>query len=154
MPYADTSGKLKDGNTEALSDIIMKLLSKNAEDRYQSAYGIIQDLEQSYDGNSGNEMIHDFTVGRYDMTDMFQIPQGYMADLREIEKLLHVYGNAVHGSLEAVWVTGESGYGKSFLIAETMKTIMKDNGWFLSGRFEPNKQHVSYHAIARALQVS
>ena len=86
------------------------------------------------------------------MTDMFQIPQGLYGRAQEIENLLHVYGRAVHGTLEAVWVTGDSGYGKSFLIAETMKTIMKDNGWFLSGRFEPNKQHVSYHALSRALR--
>ncbi|MDQ0921092.1 histidine kinase [Paenibacillus sp. V4I5] len=143
---------LRMGIPKPLSDIVMKLLSKNAEDRYQSAYGIIQDLEHCLMlSNSGEEMT-EFTVGFYDMTDMFQIPQGLYGRTQEIENLLHVYGRAVHGSLEAVWVTGESGYGKTFLIAETMKTIMKDNGWFLSGRFEPNKQHVSYHALSRALR--
>lgn len=143
---------LRIGIPKPLSDIIMKLLSKDAEDRYQSAYGIIQDLEQvRLWVNSGDDM-SDFKVGRYDMTDMFQIPQGLYGRSEEINKLLHVHTNAIHGSLEAVWVTGESGYGKTFLIAETMKTIMKDEGWFLSGRFEPNKHHVSYHAIAKALR--
>ncbi|OCT15646.1 hypothetical protein A8709_16420 [Paenibacillus pectinilyticus] len=135
-----------------ISDITMKLLSKDAEDRYQSAYGIIHDLEHVLMLSQSGEEMQEFTVGRYDMTDMFQIPQGLYGRSKEIERLLRVYSHAVHGSLEAVWVTGESGYGKSFLIAETMKTIMKDNGWFLSGRFEPNKQHISYHAIARALR--
>jgi histidine kinase len=135
-----------------LSDIVMKLLAKNAEDRYQSAYGIIQDLEHCLMLCNSPDEMKSFTIGLYDMTDMFQIPQGLYGRTEEIDKLLYVYGRAVHGSLEAVWVTGESGYGKSFLIAETMKTIMKDNGWFLSGRFEPNKQHVSYHALSRALR--
>ncbi|OPH58733.1 hypothetical protein BC351_23325 [Paenibacillus ferrarius] len=135
-----------------LSDIVMKLLAKNAEERYQSAYGIIQDLEHCLMISKSPDELEHFAIGLYDMTDMFQIPQGLYGRANENEKLLHVYGRAVHGSLEAVWVTGESGYGKSFLIAETMKTIMKDHGWFLSGRFEPNKQHVSYHALARALR--
>ncbi|UKS28885.1 AAA family ATPase [Paenibacillus sp. HWE-109] len=135
-----------------LSDIVMKLLAKNAEERYQSAYGIIQDLEHCLMIVNSPDERQIFEIGLYDMTDMFQIPQGLYGRAKEIEKLLHVYGRAVHGSLEAVWVTGDSGYGKSFLIAETMKTIMKENGWFLPGRFEPNKQHVSYHALAKALR--
>ncbi|MDR6551201.1 AAA family ATPase [Paenibacillus qinlingensis] len=143
---------VRKGIPKPVSDIIMKLLSKDAEDRYQSAYGIIQDLEQVMLYSNSGEDMSDFKVGRYDMTDMFQIPQGLYGRSAEINKLLNVYTNAVHGSLETVWVTGESGYGKSFLIAETMKTIMKDDGWFLSGRFEPNKHHVSYHAIAKALR--
>ncbi|TXK75172.1 AAA family ATPase [Paenibacillus sp. N3.4] len=143
---------LRMGIPKPLSDIVMKLLAKNAEDRYQSTYGITQDLEQCLLMNDTSDVIEPFTVGLYDMTDMFQIPQGLYGRDKEIEKLLHVYERAVHGSLEAVWVTGESGYGKSFLIAETMKTIMKDNGWFFSGRFEPNKQHISYYAIFRALR--
>lgn len=135
-----------------LAEIVMKLLAKNAEDRYQSAYGIIQDLEHCLMMVNAPDDIQDFTIGLYDMTDMFQIPQGLYGRSQEIEKLLYVYSRAIHGSVEAVWVTGESGYGKSFLIAETMKMVMKDNSWFLSGRFEPGKQHVSYHALSRALR--
>ncbi|CAH1219731.1 Adaptive-response sensory-kinase SasA [Paenibacillus allorhizoplanae] len=144
--------RVRIGIPKALSEIIMKLLSKDAEDRYQSAYGIIQDLEQVLLSIRSGEDLHNFRVGHYDMTDMFQIPQGLYGRNSEINKLLHVYTNVVHGSAEVVWVTGDSGYGKSFLIAEAMKTIMKDVGWFLSGRFEPNKHHVSYHAIAKALR--
>ncbi|NQX57830.1 AAA family ATPase [Paenibacillus qinlingensis] len=137
---------------QPISDMVMKLLSKNAEDRYQSAYGILQDLEYCLVRINAGEDIQDFTVGMYDMTDRFQIPQGLYGRNKEIDKLLHVYEQAIHGSLEAVWVTGESGFGKTFLIAETMKMIMKDRGWFLSGRFEPNKQHVSYHALSQAMR--
>lgn len=144
--------KLRASIPKPLSDLVMKLLSKDAEDRYQSAYGIIHDLEQLLMLSYTGEEIQDFTIGLYDMTDMFQIPQGLYGRSKEIAKLLYMYGQAVQGSLEAVWVTGESGYGKTFLIAETMKTIRKNNGWFLAGRFEPNKQHISYHAIARALR--
>ncbi|MEW9701395.1 AAA family ATPase [Paenibacillus sp. SI8] len=135
-----------------LSDIVMKLLAKNAEERYQSAYGIIQDLERCLAMYEDQGEIGPFEVGQADRTDMFQIPQGLYGREEEKDKLLQVYQRTVQGSLEAVWVSGESGFGKSFLIAETMKTVMKDNGWFLSGRFEPNKQHISYHGLSKALR--
>ncbi|WNR46300.1 AAA family ATPase [Paenibacillus roseipurpureus] len=140
------------GIPKAVSDIVMKLLAKNAEDRYQSAYGIVQDLTHCLTQLTAGERLDDFQAGRYDLTDMFQIPQGLYGRENETTKLLHVYEQATHGSLEAVWVTGESGFGKTFLIGETMRTIMKDRGWFLSGRFEPNKQHVSYQALSNALR--
>ncbi|MGG1516171.1 AAA family ATPase [Paenibacillus oryzisoli] len=143
---------LRMGIPKPVSDIVMKLLAKNAEDRYQSAYGIIQDLEHCLMLVNAGEELQEFTVGLYDMTDMFQIPQGLIGRSSEIDKLMQAYDRSVHGPLEAVWVTGESGFGKTFLIAETMKTLMKDSGWFISGRFEPNKQHVSYHALTRALR--
>jgi len=142
---------LRMGIPKPLSDIVMKLLAKNAEERYQSAYGIIQDLERCMSMLEDTGKMEPFMVGQSDMTDMFQLPQGLYGREREIEKMLQVYQRTVQGSLEAVWVTGESGSGKSFLIAEAMKTIMNDNGWFLSARFEPNKQHISYHALSRAL---
>ena len=133
-----------------LSAITMKLLAKNAEDRYQSCYGLLHDLEQSAERFAGAGAIADFDLGSHDFSQALLIPQKLYGREREIETLMSVFERVEGGACELMLVAGYSGIGKSALVREVHKPIVKQRGHFISGKFEQGKQSIPYFAFTQA----
>ncbi|WP_445174324.1 AAA family ATPase [Microcoleus sp.] len=138
------------GIPKAVSDLVMKLLEKTAEKRYQSAWGIIADLEECLEQLQAKGTIADFDLAQKDITDKFQIPQKLYGREREIETLLAAFGRVSNGTTEIMLVSGYSGIGKSALVQEVYKPITKASGYFIAGKFDQFQRNVPYAAVVKA----
>ncbi|MBE9128249.1 MULTISPECIES: ATP-binding sensor histidine kinase [unclassified Coleofasciculus] len=153
---------------QALSDIVMKLMAKTAEERYQSAWGIKADLEECLHQLQTKGEISDFPLGTQDISDKFQIPQKLYGREAEVETLLAAFervareedtGTRGHGDaeigqskIELMLVAGYSGIGKSALVAEIHKPITEKRGYFISGKFDQFQRNIPYSAVVNAFK--
>ncbi|QLE57950.1 AAA family ATPase [Nostoc sp. TCL26-01] len=148
---------------QPVSDIILKLMAKNAEDRYQSAWGIKADLEQCAEQLAASGQINHIQLGLQDVSDRFQIPQKLYGREAEIAILLAVFervagkrddteSDNTPASSEMLLVSGYSGIGKSALVQELYKPITAKRGYFISGKFDQLQRNIPYSAIVDALR--
>ena len=149
---------------KALSDIVMKLMAKTAEERYQSAWGVKADLEACLNQLQTQGAISEFPLAANDISDKFQIPQQLYGREAEVETLLTAFervadspqsqkdATASHCAIEMMLVAGYSGIGKSALIAEIHKPNTRLRGYFTEGKFDQFQRSVPYSAIASAFQ--
>ncbi|WP_437964553.1 AAA family ATPase [Sorangium sp. So ce260] len=136
-----------------LSAIVLKLLAKAAEERYQSALGLRHDLDRCFAELGSRGAIEAFPLGQRDVSDRFQVPQRLYGREREVEALLAVFERVVaQGRPELVLVSGYSGVGKSSLVAELHRPVVRERGFFLSGKFEQLKRDVPYLAFLQAFR--
>ncbi|MBE9044821.1 AAA family ATPase [Pleurocapsales cyanobacterium LEGE 10410] len=136
---------------QPLSEIVMKLMAKNAEDRYQTAYGIRVDLEecrQQWEQKQGAICL--FPLGQNDTSDRFQIPQKLYGRDAEIEQLLNGFERVGQGASEMMLVKGYSGIGKTSLVREVYKPIAQRGGYFISGKFDQYQQDIPYDSLIQA----
>ncbi len=146
---------------EAVSDIVMKLLAKTAEDRYQSALGLKADLEICLKMLKASGAISHFKVGEFDLFSQFSIPEKLYGRDREVSLLMSTFArvacpqdNRVSTSkAEAILVKGYSGIGKSSLVNEIRRPIVGARGYFISGKFDQFQRNVPYSAIITAFQL-
>ncbi|MEH2040070.1 AAA family ATPase [Nostoc sp.] len=151
----------------AVSDIILKLMAKNAEDRYQSAWGIKADLEIGLHQFAQTGQIDSIQLGIQDVCDQFQLPQKLYGREAEIEALLAAFDRVARTGneqlilkneensefkVEMMLVSGYAGVGKSALVQELYKPITAKRGYFVSGKFDQFGRNIPYSAIADALQ--
>ena len=145
---------------EPVSDIILKLMAKNVEDRYQSAWGIKADLELCVQQFEATGQINHIQLGLQDVSDQFQIPQKLYRREAEIGSLLaafdRVAGTGNEGNsqfkVEMTLVSGYAGVGKSALVQEIYKPITEKQGYFISGKFDQFHRNIPYSAIVNALR--
>jgi len=143
--------KLNPEIPDAVSEIVMKLLSKTAEDRYQSAFGIKIDLETCQQMLSAGE-IFPFMIGQLDSYSQFMIPQKLYGREIEVASLLEAFARVSGGTTEMMLVSGYSGIGKSSLVNEVDKPIVGARGYFISGKFDQFKRNIPYAALIQAFQ--
>lgn len=136
----------------AVSDLVMKLLAKNAEDRYQSAWGVRADLERCAENLA--ELSHGavMPLGLRDRADHFTIPQHLYGRESERELLLKAFDRVSAGSTELVFVSGYSGIGKTALVNEVHKPILHARGRFTAGKFDQLDRRTPYGALIQALR--
>ena len=145
--------KLNSDIPEMLCEIIIKLLSKVAEQRYQSALGLQFDLERCLEQLQTTTEIQSFVLGEQDISERFQIPQKLYGREQEIAKLLQAFERVVsQGKPEIVFVSGYAGVGKSSLVKEIHKPIVKERGVFICGKFDEYKRDIPYSTIVQAFQ--
>ena len=155
---------------KAVSNIIMKLMAKNAEDRYQSAWGIKADLEICAKQLIEIGKINNIQLGLQDIRDRFQIPQKLYGRDKEVAMLIATFERVAASpnhaeniseqeqnsnstfSVEMMLVSGYAGIGKSALVQEIYKPITQKRGYFISGKFDQFQRNIPYSAIADALQ--
>jgi diguanylate cyclase (GGDEF)-like protein len=135
-----------------VSDIVMKLLAKNAEERYQSAYGLVADLENCWRQLQVNGSITIFPLAQQDVTQRLQISQKLYGREAEIQKCLAAFERVSQGNCELMLVSGYSGIGKSALVQELYKPITQQRGYFVTGKFEIYQRNTPYSAIIKAFQ--
>jgi predicted ATPase/tRNA A-37 threonylcarbamoyl transferase component Bud32 len=135
-----------------LSQIVMKLLAKNAEDRYQSAYGLKRDLEACWQQWQGNGRIETFSLGLNDISDQFQLPQKLYGRSDEINQLLTAFERVSQGATEMMLVAGYSGIGKSALVQEVYRPITQQRGYFIAGKFDQFQRNIPYASLIQAFR--
>jgi len=133
-----------------ISDIIMKLLSKNAEDRYQSTYGLKEDLKKCLRQWDDKSEITHFSLGTKDISGRFQIPQKLYGRDDQIAVLMEGFSRVNMGNSELMLVTGPAGIGKSALIRELYKPITRAKGYFVGGKFDQLQRNRPYSAFFEA----
>ncbi|HEX6287535.1 MAG TPA: AAA family ATPase [Herpetosiphonaceae bacterium] len=136
----------------AISDIVMKLLAKTAEDRYQNAYGLKADLQYCLDQWTSTGRIDPFPLGVHDTSGLFHIPQKLYGRESETQVLLSAFEMVSTGVTEVVLVAGPSGVGKSVLVYEIQKPVAQQRGYFLVGRYDQHKRNVPYSGFIQAFQ--
>ncbi len=145
---------------KAVSDIVMRLLAKTAEERYQSAWGIKADLEECLTQLQATGKISDFPLGRHDISDKFQIPEKLYGRQSEVEALIAAFERVSNppqpsqerGGVEMMLVAGFSGVGKSALVQEVHKSIVRQRGYFISGKFDQFKRNIPFASLVQAFQ--
>ncbi|MCU0428491.1 MAG: AAA family ATPase [Cytophagaceae bacterium] len=135
----------------SLSEIIGRLVKKNAEDRYQSAQGLLIDLKTSWSYFQQGKTFQSFPLGSRDHSGIFQIPEKSYGREKENERLLEIFELSGQGAVEMVLVEGPSGTGKSRLVAEINKPITDKRGFFIQGKFDQLQKDVPYSAFVSAL---
>ncbi|WP_437730725.1 AAA family ATPase [Sorangium sp. So ce1335] len=136
-----------------LSEIVLKLLAKDADERYQSARGLRHDLERCFARWREDGAVEPFALGQRDVSDRFQVPQRLHGREREVQALLAALGRVVaQGRPELVLVSGYSGIGKSSLVAELRGPVARERGFFLSGKFDQLRRDVPYLAFLQAFR--
>jgi serine/threonine protein kinase len=137
----------------SISAIIMKLLAKTAEERYQTAAGVESDLRQSLAEWEGQRRIAEFPLGEHDTPDRLLIPEKLYGRAREVETLVASFDRIVKsGAPELVLVSGYSGIGKSSVVNELHKVLVPPRGLFASGKFDQYKRDIPYSTLVQALQ--
>ncbi|WP_293073273.1 AAA family ATPase [Okeania sp. SIO3B5] len=151
-----------------LSEIVAKLMAKNAEDRYQSTLGLKYDLENCVTQLQETGQIKDFEIGRRDVSDRFIIPDKLYGRETEIDTLLQAFervSNSPHtpfnkggeeslskGGAEMMLVAGFSGIGKTAVVNEVHKPIVKRRGYFIKGKFDQFQRNIPFSAFVQAFR--
>ena len=136
-----------------VSAIVMKLLAKTPEERYQTASGVESDLRRCLAEWKTNGRIADFLPGQHDAPNRLLIPEKLYGRDREIETLLTAFDRVVGGGRpELVLVSGYSGIGKSAVVNELHKPLVPPRGLFASGKFDQYKRDIPYATLAQAFQ--
>ncbi len=133
-----------------VSEIIMKLMAKNAEDRYQSSTGLLADLEVCLNQLETKGTITDFVPGRLDVLSQLLIPQKLYGREKQVNELLAAFERVTSGNSEMMLVSGYSGIGKSVLVNEVNKPITRRQGYFISGKFDQLKRNIPYASLIQA----
>jgi len=137
----------------AVSAIIMKLLAKTAEERYQTAVGLERDLQRCLEEWEAQARIDEFPLGEHDQPDRLIIPEKLYGRASEINTLLASFDRVVRGGRpELVLVSGYSGIGKSSVVNELHKPLVPPRGLFASGKFDQFKRDIPYATLAQAFQ--
>jgi predicted ATPase/signal transduction histidine kinase len=136
-----------------VSAIVMKLLAKTAEERYQTALGLERDLQRCLAEWETQHRIDEFLLGEHDIPDRMLIPEKLYGRESEIKTLLAAFDRIVAGDRpELVLVSGYSGIGKSSVVNELYKSLVPTRGLFTSGKFDQYKRDIPYATLAQAFQ--
>lgn len=127
----------------ALSRLVMRLLEKSAENRYQTAVGVLRDLDACAEGG-------DFELGRRDVSDVFRVPREIFGRVEEIAAIEASFGRASAGAVEMLRVFGPSGIGKSALVGELTRLSSTAGAIRADGKFEQYRRDLPYGAVLQA----
>ncbi|HSH02328.1 MAG TPA: AAA family ATPase [Anaerolineae bacterium] len=137
---------------EQISAIILKLMAKSADERYQSTQGLWHDWRKCQQQYRTGQTIASFPLGEHDHTGKLQIPQVLYGRAVDVEQLMTIFKRVSKGGRELVFVTGPSGIGKSAVVRELYKPITRQKGFFLSGKFDQFQRNIPYTAIIQAFR--
>ncbi|MDJ1182468.1 trifunctional serine/threonine-protein kinase/ATP-binding protein/sensor histidine kinase [Roseofilum casamattae] len=137
---------------QSLSDIILKLMAKNAEDRYQSALGLKYDLEKCRRQYQETGEIVPFVLGERDICDRFLLPEKLYGREKEVQTLLDAFERVAAGQTEMMLVAGFSGIGKTAVVNEVHKPIVRQKGYFIKGKFDQFNRNIPFSAFVQAFR--
>ncbi|GET40563.1 trifunctional serine/threonine-protein kinase/ATP-binding protein/sensor histidine kinase [Microseira wollei] len=141
----------------AISKIVMKLLAKTAEERYESAWGLKADLETCLTQLQTTGKIENFPIGQLDYASQLNVPQKLYGRQQEVATLMAAFdrvagGGTKQSQTELLLVSGYSGIGKTSIIKEIHKPIVRQRGYFIAGKFDQFKRNIPYASITQAFQ--
>jgi predicted ATPase/signal transduction histidine kinase len=138
---------------DQISSIVMKLLAKAAEDRYQTAFGLEADLRSCLAALDESGQIAPFSLAASDAPDRLLVPERLYGREDQVATLLNAFDRvATSGATHLVLVSGYSGIGKSSVVNELHKVIVLPRGIFISGKFDQRSRDIPYSTVAEAFQ--
>ncbi len=137
---------------EAISNIITKMMAKNAEERYQSALGLKYDLEICLSEYEKTGTIHKFDLGSRDISERFLIPEKLYGRELEVETLMEAFARVSVGSTEMMLIAGFSGIGKTAVVNEVHKPIVRQRGYFIKGKCDQFQRNIPFSAFVQAFR--
>src|SRR5262249_5522764 len=136
-----------------ISALVMKLLAKTAEERYQTAAGVEADLKKCLLQWESLGRIDSFLLGTHDPSDRLRIPERLYGRDREVKALLDAFERVVaSGRPELALVAGYAGIGKSSLVKELQKAVVLPRGVFIAGKFDQQKRDIPYGTLGQMFQ--
>jgi predicted ATPase len=136
----------------ALSNIVAKLMFKQPEKRYQSASGLFTDLARCRDEFSAIGTVREFPLESRFLTQRVTFISKMVGRDKESEIILDEYEQVAKGAFRAMFISGLSGIGKTRLIQELQKPIVKHRGYFTSGKFDVYQKNIPYSSLIQALK--
>ncbi|AVH62113.1 trifunctional serine/threonine-protein kinase/ATP-binding protein/sensor histidine kinase [Nostoc sp. 'Peltigera membranacea cyanobiont' N6] len=143
---------IRDEIPQVISDIVSKLMAKNAEDRYQSALGLKFDLENCLHQLQVDSKINNFEIAQRDVCDRFIIPDKLYGREAEVSTLLQAFERVSLGATEMMLVAGFSGIGKTAVVNEVHKPIVRQRGYFIKGKFDQFQRNIPFGAFVIAFR--
>ena len=137
---------------EVLSTIVMKLLNKEPERRYQSTHCLRADLQTCLDRIGAEGRIEPFEIAIHDISERFQIPQRLYGREEQTQTLIGAFDGVCEGALAVTLVAGYSGIGKSALVHELYKPLTRKRGHFTAGKYEQYRRNIPYAGLVAAFQ--
>ena len=137
---------------KVIADIAMKLMAKNAEDRYQSALGLKYDLEKCLNLWQETGKLEQFELGERDICDRFLIPEKLYGREAEVQTLLDAFVRVSQGKSEILLVAGYSGVGKTAVVNEVHKPIVEKRGYFIKGKYDQFQRNIPLTAFVQAFR--
>ncbi|BAY15479.1 multi-sensor signal transduction histidine kinase [Anabaenopsis circularis NIES-21] len=135
-----------------LGEIVIKLMAKNAEDRYQSALGLKSDLDNCLQQLEATGEIKSFEIAQRDVCDRFLIPDKIYGRETEVETLLQAFDRVSLGATEMMLVAGFSGIGKTAVVNEVHKPIVRQRGYFIKGKYDQFQRNIPFSAFVQAFR--
>ncbi|MEG4584348.1 AAA family ATPase [Microcoleus sp. MOSTC5] len=135
-----------------LSEIVTKLMAKNAEGRYQSALGLKFDLEKCLTQLLETGNIENFEIAQRDLCDRFLIPDKLYGREAEVETLLQAFERVSLGATEMMLVAGFSGIGKTAVVNEVHKPIVRQRGYFIKGKYDQFQRNIPFSGFVQAFR--
>ena len=137
---------------QVLCDIVMKLMAKNAEDRYQSALGLKFDLENCLHQLQVDGIMNGFEIAQRDVCDCFIIPDKLYGRETEVSTLLQAFERVSLGTTEMMLIAGFSGIGKTAVVNEVHKPIVRQRGYFIKGKYDQFNRNIPFSAFVQAFR--
>ncbi len=137
---------------ETVAAIILKLLAKAPEDRYQSAAGLHRDLNLCLEQLTDEGTIESFPLGRFDGTDRFGVPDRLYGRDDEVALVLQALKDAADGGSSLLLISGPAGVGKTSLVQEVHKALLSSKGFLISGKYNPVDRNIPYGGLLQALR--
>ncbi|MEX3822566.1 AAA family ATPase [Paraburkholderia sp. BR14262] len=136
-----------------VSELVMKLLAKTPEERYQTAAGVEHDLRRCLSDWQRQHHIDAFVLGERDTSDKLRIPEKLYGRERAIEAMVAAFERVVtSGTPGLVLVSGYSGIGKSAVVNQLHRALVPPRGLFASGKFDQYKRDIPYSTLVQAFQ--
>jgi len=139
---------------QVLNDIVMKLMAKTAELRYQTAFGLREDLKNCLEQLQDTDKIAPFKLATKDIQERFMIPEKLYGREKEVSTLLEAFNRVANGSgeIEMMLVAGFSGIGKTAVVNEVHKPIVSSKGYFIKGKFDQFQRDIPLNAWVQAFK--
>lgn len=145
------ANEINPGIPPIVAGIILKLMAKPAEDRYQGGHGLRRDIERCLGELESTGMIRLFELAENDPPSRFELHQRFYGRELEIKKLLRCFAEAARGKQQVVMVAGYPGVGKTTLVNELRKNVFAQQGWFIAGKYDALERETPYSGIREAL---